>query len=240
MRARLKVAYFLRAFPRLSETFILGEILSLRRLGADVRIVALERIDEPRRHPEAEALLPEVLFVPASLRPDAPTNGIRLAEQPPKAGLSASLPAARRLAARPHLNGSARPGKGAPIHGKHECHWQAGEWAAKALAGSGVAHLHAHFAGPAATMAAAASNASGLPFSFTAHAKDIFASSVDWRWIEVVARRASALVTVCDYNRRFLAKRLPGARIERIYNGVDLEWGCLEPPGRHHSRSTPL
>jgi len=225
MRTRLKVAYFLRAFPRLSETFILGEILGLRRLGAEVRIVALERIEEARRHPEAEALLPEVLFVPASLRQEAgATNGSRLAGHPPKVSPSPSLPAVRRLAARPHLNGSARPGNGASILGKHECHWQAGEWAAKALVGSGVAHLHAHFAGPAATMAAAAANASGLPFSFTAHAKDIFASSVDWRWIDVVARRASALVTVCDYNRRLLAKRLPGARIERIYNGVDLEW----------------
>src|SRR2546422_1562215 len=66
-RAPRRVAYFLRAFPKLSETFILGEILALKRLGVEVRVVALEAACEPRRHPEAEALLPEVTFVPEAM-----------------------------------------------------------------------------------------------------------------------------------------------------------------------------
>ena len=58
-----RVAYVLRAFPRLSETFILRELLALRSLGLDVRVFALERVAGERMHPEAARLLPEVTFV---------------------------------------------------------------------------------------------------------------------------------------------------------------------------------
>ncbi len=46
----LRVAYVLRVFPKLSETFIVGELAELRRRGADVRILSLERQREPLRH----------------------------------------------------------------------------------------------------------------------------------------------------------------------------------------------
>jgi glycosyltransferase involved in cell wall biosynthesis len=189
------MAYFLRAFPKLSETFILGEILALKRLGVDVRVVALEAAREPRRHPEAESLLPEVTFVPE--------------------GMVSFPPRLRARAAR-----RARPGV---PPADHRDYWRAGEWAAGLLDRWGAEHIHAHFAGPAATMAAGASARTGIPFSFTAHAKDIFSEHVNWTWVTELGRRAHAVVTVCDYNRRFLAERLPDARLLRIYNGIDLE-----------------
>ena len=60
-----RVAYVLRAFPRLSETFLLHEILALRARGMAVRVFAFERVDDERMHPEAERLLPEVTFLEA-------------------------------------------------------------------------------------------------------------------------------------------------------------------------------
>src|SRR5262249_3451249 len=58
-----RVAYVLRAFPRLSETFILHELRALQARGIPVRVFALERVEASLMHPEAEALLPEVTFV---------------------------------------------------------------------------------------------------------------------------------------------------------------------------------
>ena len=50
MMTSLRVAYALRVFPKLSETFIVGELAELRRRGAAVRILSLERQREPLRH----------------------------------------------------------------------------------------------------------------------------------------------------------------------------------------------
>lgn len=196
-----RVAYLLRAFPKISETFILGEILALKRIGVDVRIVAMEEVRESRRHPEAEKLLPEVTFVPAGMARFPSRSGSR----------------------------TRRAGRPADQNG----YWRAGEWAGRRLALHGVEHIHAHFAGPAATMAAAASHRTGIPFSFTAHAKDIFSRHVNWSWVEELSARARHVVTVCDYNRRFLARRLPRARLVRIYNGVDLVRWRPAPRLRH-------
>lgn len=182
MNGAPRVAYVLRTFPKLSETFILGEILALRRLGVDVRVFALERGREPRVHPAARRLLAGVTFVPARLD-----------------GRAGDARAARRA------------------------HEAAGAWIGARLARLGVTHVHAHFAGPAAVAAAAAARRAGATYSFTAHAKDIFSRKVDWAWLRRAARGARAVVTVCAYNRRWLARRLPGARIEMIRNGVDLD-----------------
>lgn len=182
-----RVLYVLKTFPKLSETFILGELVALRRRGVDVGVLALERGDDHPVHPEARRLLPRVRYVPAAV--------LRRAPRRPPCGLDP----------------------------RHAAAWSAGEWAAGWLARDPVDHLHAHFAGPAAAAACAASAGTAIPFSFTAHAKDIFSRRVAWPWLRQVATRAHAVVTVCDYNRRFLESRLPGARVVRIRNGVDLE-----------------
>jgi glycosyltransferase involved in cell wall biosynthesis len=48
--SRLRIAYVLRIFPKLSETFIVGELAELRRRGVEVRILSLEPPRERLRH----------------------------------------------------------------------------------------------------------------------------------------------------------------------------------------------
>ncbi len=202
MSAIRRVAYVLRAFPRLSETFILGEIMALKRRGLDVRVIAMEQIQGETLHPDAASLLPEVVFIPQRMLPFRGSRGRRKTRADDL--YNTALAAAR--------------------------------WAAPGLRDAGIQHLHAHFAGPAAYLASEASRATGIPFSFTAHAKDIFSDRVDWRRVRTMARRAKAVVTVCDYNRRYLSSRLPGAHIRRIYNGVNLDWwqpGSASPRPGH-------
>src|SRR5262245_22909577 len=56
-----QIGYVAKMFPRISETFILDEILALRRNGVPVRIYSvLPASRDARVHPEAAQLLPEV------------------------------------------------------------------------------------------------------------------------------------------------------------------------------------
>lgn len=201
------VAYVLRAFPRLSETFILNEILSLRRRGVAVQIYAMERVAEGARHRAAEVLLPSVRWVPNAV-----------------------------VATAGRLGRSARSRRADQRARDRNAHEAAGRWIGRDLVRSGVHHVHAHFAGPAATAASVAAATAGISFTFTAHAKDIFSAGVDWRWLRPLARSAHAVVTVSDYNRRYLRPRLPGSRVVRIYNGLDL---TLWKPARSAATTRP-
>ena len=66
-----------------------------------------------------------------------------------------------------------------------------------------------------------ASELSGLPFSFTAHAKDIYTS--DSAQLREKIALARFVVTCTEYNRRHLLDLAGGARtpIHRIYHGID-------------------
>lgn len=89
-----------------------------------------------------------------------------------------------------------------------------------ALALRHARHIHAHFAGQPTDVAARLSELTGLPFSFTAHAHDLF---VEWERIEQKLGAARFAVTVCEYNRRFVRERLPGAELHVVVCGVDPE-----------------
>jgi glycosyltransferase involved in cell wall biosynthesis len=94
-----------------------------------------------------------------------------------------------------------------------------------------VIHLHAHFAHSPASVAMFTSILSGLPFSFTAHAKDIYTS--DPRQLREKTALAKFVVTCTEYNRRYLLALCngdPGA-IHRIYHGIDTRLFSLSPDG---------
>ena len=110
---------------------------------------------------------------------------------------------------------------------------QAGYLVQRFLPGTGVTHLHAHFAHSPASVAMFASCMSGLPFSFTAHAKDIYTS--DPRQLSEKIGRARFVVTCTGYNRGYLAGLRPLAGslspehrndrqtpIYSVYHGIDL------------------
>jgi glycosyltransferase involved in cell wall biosynthesis len=88
----------------------------------------------------------------------------------------------------------------------------------------GLHHLHAHFAGMAARTAFWIKEFFGIPYSFTAHANDIFAPRDFVVSLAKLMESAAAIVTVSDYAAGLLKERYPesAARVHRIYNGVDL------------------
>ena len=72
------------------------------------------------------------------------------------------------------------------------------------LARHPVDGLHAHFASSATRVANYASRLTGIPHSFTAHAKDIFHQDVNAATLRGKIRDARFVVTVSDFNRAYL------------------------------------
>ena len=93
---------------------------------------------------------------------------------------------------------------------------------ARAIGRFGIDHLHAHFANVATEVAREAAAATGIPYSFTAHAIDIFDQRVDPAVLQGKLDDASMVFTVSDYNVRHLRERY-GAEVTRIYNGLPLD-----------------
>lgn len=194
-RANLKVGYVLGAYPELSQTFVLNEIRVLQAQGVAVSVLAIWRGDV------AAADAPPALY---------------LTELGRRRQLAAAAELARRRPVR-LIRALLRPGR--HLIATRQDLLRLAPFAVEALR---LDHLHAHFAERPAAVAAAAAHLAGKPFSFTAHAYDIFESGEHVPRLLATARFAA---TVSEYNRRFMARgrpRLEG-KIALIRPGVDPE-----------------
>ena len=61
------VAFILKGYPRLSETFIAQEIAALERGGLDILIVSLRRPTDRRTHPVHAEIRAALLYLPEYL-----------------------------------------------------------------------------------------------------------------------------------------------------------------------------
>lgn len=205
-----KLAYVLKMYPRFSETFIVGEILAHEADGVDVEIFSLRPPADGRFHAALAEVRAPVTYLDAgpSKASDvwsALTNAVR------------DLPDAWDGPDGPAVLGELLR---VPVRDA----LQALELAVR-IRRSGCTHLHAHFGSVATTVARLAARTAGVPYSFTAHAKDIFHDDVDPDDLHRKMADAAAVVTVSDYNRSYLrAQYGPAAdRVVRVYNGLDLE-----------------
>ncbi|HJW69969.1 MAG TPA: glycosyltransferase family 4 protein, partial [Candidatus Binatia bacterium] len=102
------------------------------------------------------------------------------------------------------------------------------------LRGLGVERIHAHFANQTADCAAIAAGVAALPFSFTAHAYDIYSTAprhrnvtLDWK-----LRHAARVFTVNRYARDLLRARLSAVEQGRVctaYVGIPTALFRVEP-----------
>lgn len=204
-----RIAYILKMYPRFSETFIVNEILELERQGVEVRIYALMKPNDGRFHASLARVRAQVVYVP-----EHPFSQARALWGPHRVMFGRDrrvyLATLRNAATRGHI-------------GAFKRFLQAGFIAAH-LARHPVDGLHAHFASSATRVANYASRLTGIPYSFTAHAKDIFHQDVNPATLRGKIRDARFVVTVSDFNRDYLRELLgevPG-EVRRLYNGVDL------------------
>ncbi len=200
------VLYVLKRYPRLSETFIVRELLGLEAAGQTVLVDSLLPDEGGPRHPDVDAVRAAVRYVPRRPR------------------LWHARVAAHHIAAfarAPH-RWTALAWRSRPWRSRRA--WQrflqAGLVAQRARRHD-VTVIHAHFATAAAEVARDASRLSGIPFTVTAHAKDIFHDDyVDG--LPARVRSAAAIVSVSRHNVAHLRSRLPEVDIRYIPNGVAL------------------
>jgi glycosyltransferase involved in cell wall biosynthesis len=211
---RTRVGYILKMYPRLSETFIVTEILAHEAAGVDLEIFSLRPPIDGRFHESLARVAAPVNYLPA--------ERVRAEE------FWTSLGRARQ----------ALPG-GEALHeicdGATAADIHQSILLAEMILDRGITHLHAHFGTVATTVARIAARLAGVPYSFTAHAKDIFHESVVEEDLRRKLRDAATVITVSDFNKTFLDRRYgaDAASVKRIYNGLDLEeFPYTAPNGR--------
>lgn len=200
---RPPVVYVLKRFPRLSETFVLRELLGLEAAGQQVVIFSLLSPEEGLRHPELNKLQAQVTVLPRHPRLRHPTvlwAHLRLAIPHPLNWCSLALRSRRMHIWRRFL--------------------QAGIVAVEAKR-IGARHLHAHFVTAAAEVARDAGALCGVPVSVTAHAKDIFHAD-NAPLVRQRLKGVACVVTVSDYNADHLRSLVQEVPVVCIKNGMPL------------------
>ncbi len=205
----MRIGFLVKTFPRLSETFILNEILGLEKLGWTLHIFSLKHPAEEPVHPTVAEVKARVDYVPTLLTVNSIVDPFRV--------VAAHL---RLFATRPvkYLSAFRKYFK-ETNQARLKEFLQAG-CLAVSMEREGIRHLHAHFANTPTAVAEIVHWLTGIPFSFTAHAKDIYTSNpVD------LARRilsAASVLTCTGFNASHLRSLAgAGATIHLAYHGID-------------------
>lgn len=202
---KIRVGYLVKTFPKLSEPFILREILALENEGVELQIFTLRRPEENLVHSLNAQVRAKIVSLPSSIFESwlgLVWAHLILFLTHPVGYLRALHFIARR-----------------PEPGRLKNFLQAG-YLSRLLAVEKLEHLHAHFINQPAGVAELAQRMIGIPYSVTAHAKDIFLSPAPELLRKI--NRAKFIVTCNEYNRGFLTRIAgDGTPILRIYHGLD-------------------
>ena len=201
------VVFVLKGYPRLSETFVAQEIRGLEKAGLRIRIVALRHPTDRKTHPIVAEIRAPVSYLPEYLyrEPGRVLAGWRRARRLPgyRAALRAWLSDLRRD---PTPNRGRRFGQALVL---------------AAELPAGIARLHAHFLHTPASVARYAALMTGLPWSVSAHAKDIW-TTPDWEKREKLAA-CDWLVTCTAAGAAHLAGLAADpAKVTLLHHGLDL------------------
>ncbi|TLP69273.1 colanic acid biosynthesis glycosyltransferase WcaL [Parasedimentitalea maritima] len=205
------LAVLVKGWPRLSETFIAQELVALEAAGHSFEIWSLRHPTDVKRHPLHDQLQAQVNYLPEYLyqEPDRVWRARNVAQTLP--GYAEAYRIWRTDLKRD------------PSHNRIRRFGQACVLAAEMP--DAVLGMYAHFLHTPSSVARYAAIIRGLPWSFSAHAKDIW-TSPDWEISEKLssAHHGAAFGATCT---GFGAKHLQEmsddpTRVDLIYHGLDL------------------
>jgi glycosyltransferase involved in cell wall biosynthesis len=216
-----RIAYILRSYPRLSQTFIVNEILALEQLGLNLHLFAITNPHEPIVQGNvAQVRAPVIYLEDAASR----TRDTVLAEH----AWVEQLAPARYSTVRNYVEQNAELDEGYTSASRFECFEYAVHLAAllerERSAGNPIDHLHAHFAHDPTLIALLVHMLTGISFSFTAHARDLV-QIPPHALIERIAQARFMLTcsgTNIDYVNQLVPEPLR-AKVRLIYHGVNLD-----------------
>ncbi len=247
----LMLAYLFPTFPVFHQTFVLWEVMGVRRNGISPKIYSLWR-PRSRQQPEAQSIIDDVAYLPGLTSSALWRANWRLLRRQPRRYARLYWETAQAW-----RTGRAVPAAGSqwrrlPVFAYER--WRGwfnghpllyllkslllvpvGVYLAERLQEGGVTHLHAHWASYPATVAYVTHLVSGVPFSVSAHAYDIYMVP---RMLPAKLQAARFLVTCARTNAAYL-QRLAGPalgeKIFVIYHGVDIKRfaprACRSEPG---------
>lgn len=199
------VAYVVNSFPEPSETFIADEALSLAAQDVCASVLYLHEGNRSVVHPSARALLDSGRLFRVGV-----------------ASRSQKIACLGKLL----LRAPARTLRTLAASFGHRERWRrlhalvAADWCLRHR----IQFIHAHFADANFVYAGAISAWSGIPYGVTTHRYDILEDPIDRGTAVELYRGASAIVTVSEFNRRFMAKKYPisEGEIQIVHCGIDL------------------
>ncbi|MGF1541037.1 MAG: glycosyltransferase family 4 protein [Pleurocapsa sp.] len=215
-KSSVKIGYVLKRYPRYSETFVVNEILAHEAAGLDLDIFALRPTCDSHFQNIIAQVRASVTYIRKPVQ-GRKSDSLNTLSPTPASYFWAELQEVALVI--PDFWGKLGYGSGERASVVYQAAWLAREVRLR-----GITHLHAHFGSVATSVARLAAHFADVPYTFTAHAKDIFHDSVI---LEDMTRKigdSAGVVTVSDYNRRYLQQVYGDVAnsVRRIYNGLDL------------------
>ncbi len=205
-----KLAFLVSKFPCVDEMFILREMAALAEAGFDFDLYSLKASNEKVVQAEARKLLPRLAYRPFFFSREVFGAQFYFLFRRPARYFGALLVLVLEMWRKP-----VSLLKSLALFPKAVCY-------ARLMQQRGAVHIHAFWATFPATMAWIAQRLTGLPYSLSAHAHDIYE---DHSMLVRKIRCAAFVMTCTDYNRGHLARLVPEKRnaIKLVYHGLELK-----------------
>jgi glycosyltransferase involved in cell wall biosynthesis len=238
--ANKQIGYLLRSYPRLSQTFILNEILALEQVGVAIQIFALTNPREKIVQMQVSQIQAPVHYLDESMEPQNPRHRFREHSEVARRHLQGYLRSLFYVATHPKID------QGYTASNRWECFLLAVHLVYLLLTneretGKKVDHMHAHFAHDPALIAYLVYHMTGIPYSFTAHARDLYQIHKDVLTDRI--QQSRAVITCCGANLEYLNQLAPSERskFSLIYHGVNLEdFQTLANPDGSSTSENPI
>jgi glycosyltransferase involved in cell wall biosynthesis len=211
-----KVAYIMSRFPKITETFVLYEMLALEAQGVRVEVYPLQRERTEVMHHEARPFVARAHFTPL-LSWEILQDQVYMVLRRPAVYLGVLWTLLRANW------GSRRYFLGAAAFFPKAVHF------ARRMQTEGVSHVHAHFASHPAAAAYAIHRLTGIPYSFTAHGSDLHR---DRHMLCEKVAGAAFVAAIAQFNKNIILAECTGregcteeldAKVVVLHCGVDTE-----------------
>lgn len=242
---RLKVAYIMSRFPKLTETFILYEMLAMEEQGVQVEVYPLLKARQTAAHQEGASVLVKIVELFSKSQGELKMH-------------PESVPFVQRANYQPFFSWQILLAHlyfifHAPLAYLQvlwvliKANWGSLNFLlgvlsifpktvyfARHMQENKIDHVHAHFANHPAAAAFIIHRLTGIPFSFTAHGADL---QVDQHMLREKVQEAKFVVAISSFNRDLIIEKCGSQyadRVKVIHCGVNTALFSLSP---HHAES---
>ncbi len=220
-----QVVYVLLRFPCLTETFVAEEMRHIQKRGVGLRIYSLLRSQEELIQPASQELLAKVQQAPGLFSGRLWLAQVYSLSRAPAKYLHLLAMVLRQPA--PHWS----------FYPKRLDIFLKAVWIARQLIDEDVDLIHTHFAWLSTIAGIAIGRLLDIPFTFTAHAYDIYGEKNDL--LRLACCMADGIITISDANKTAILAMNPGLPPEKVKVlrcGIDLD--SFQAPPARHSRQT--